>query len=76
MEARLAEPVESYKAQHGARFTVAITFCIFILKNISRYAALFTLLPLEMAWVPQAQLHDKWISLSCASIAILKKAIC
>jgi len=59
----LAELVESYKAQHGAsktlQATVAITFCIFILKNISRYAALFTLapvrngvLPLEMAWSP------------------------
>ena len=75
----LAELVESYKAQHGAsktlQATVAITFCIFILKNISRYAALFTLAPVRngvVAYLKQ-QLHDKWIALSLRKHSDLKK---
>ena len=75
----LAELVESYKAQHGAsktlQATVAITFCIFILKNISRYAALFTLAPVRngvVAYLKQ-QLHDKWIALSLRKHSHLKK---
>ena len=75
----LAELVESYKAQHGAtktlQATVVITFCIFILKNISRYAALFTLAPVRngvVAYLKQ-QLHDKWIALSLRKHSDLKK---
>ena len=75
----LAELVESYKAQHGAtktlQATVVITFCIFILKNISRYAALFTLAPVRngvVAYLKQ-QLHDKWIALSLRRHSDLKK---
>src|SRR5210317_596841 len=75
----LAELVESYKAQHGAsktlQATVTITFCIFILKNISRYAALFTLAPVRngvVAYLKQ-QLHDKWIALSLRRHSDLKK---
>ena len=75
----LAEVVETYKSQHGAaktlQATVAITFCIFILKNISRYAALFTLAPVRngvVAYLKQ-QLHDKWIALSLRQHSDLKK---
>ena len=75
----LAETVEAYKAQHGAvqtlQATVGITFCIFILKNISRYAALFTLAPVRngvVAYLKQ-QLHDKWIALSLRQHNGLKK---
>ncbi|HCP41464.1 MAG TPA: antibiotic ABC transporter ATP-binding protein [Cryomorphaceae bacterium] len=75
----LAEIVESYKAQHGAvktlYVTVIVTLCIFILKNISRYAALFTLSPVRNGIVSylKQQLHDKWIALSLRQHGDLKK---
>ena len=75
----LAELVESYKVEHGPgktlQTTVFLTLCIFILKNLSRYSALYILAPVRNGIVAQLkkQLHDKWMSLSLRQHSELKK---
>jgi len=66
----LAERVEAYRDVHGASATlvriIGIVFVIFIGKNLSRYAALWTLAPVRNGVVANFKqaLHDKWIALS------------
>ena len=66
----LAERVEAYRDAHGASATlvriIGIVFVIFIGKNLSRYAALWTLAPVRNGVVANFKqaLHDKWIALS------------
>jgi subfamily B ATP-binding cassette protein MsbA len=67
---RLAEVVEAFKAEHGAVATlqrvVLFTLVIFVLKNVSRYAALWLLSPVRNGVVANYKraLHDKWLRLS------------
>src|SRR6056300_1592329 len=66
----LAERVEAYRDAHGASATlvriIVLVFIIFIGKNVSRYAALWTLAPVRNGVVANFKqaLHDKWIALS------------
>ncbi len=66
----LAERVEAYRDVHGASATlvriILLVFTIFIGKNISRYAALWTLAPVRNGVVANFKqaLHDQWIALS------------
>jgi subfamily B ATP-binding cassette protein MsbA len=66
----LATKVESYRSVHGASATlvriVFIVLAIFIGKNVSRYAALWTLAPVRNGVVANFKqaLHDQWIVLS------------
>ena len=75
----LATAVEEYKTLNGARatllLTVLITFGLFVLKNISRYAALYTLAPVRNGVVAnfKRSLHHHWISMPVASRAKYKK---
>ena len=75
----LAETVEMYKAKHGPsktlKTTVVLTLCIFVLKNLSRYGALYILAPVRNGVVAQLkqQLHDKWLALSLRQHDDLKK---
>ncbi|NDH78300.1 MAG: ABC transporter ATP-binding protein, partial [Flavobacteriia bacterium] len=66
----LAERVEAYRDVHGASATlvriILLVFTIFIGKNLSRYAALWTLAPVRNGVVANFKqaLHDQWIALS------------
>jgi subfamily B ATP-binding cassette protein MsbA len=66
----LAERVEAYRDLHGASDTlvriILLVFTIFIGKNLSRYAALWTLAPVRNGVVANFKqaLHDQWIALS------------
>lgn len=75
----LAEVVNSYKNAHGALATlqrvVLFTLVIFVLKNLSRYAALWLLSPVRNGVVANYKraLHDKWLALSYGQHQKLQK---
>jgi len=66
----LAEAIQALKESRGALYTlqtvVFITLGIFVAKNLSRYAALWTLAPVRNGVVANYKqaLHDKWLSMS------------
>lgn len=75
----LAQLVDAYKQDHGAlatlKQTVLITLIIFLLKNASRYAALWLMAPVRNGVVAQLKqrLHDQWMRMSMRQHAGLKK---
>ena len=68
----LAELVESYKVEHGPgktlQTTVFLTLCIFILKNLSRYGALYILAPVRNGIV--AQLKSNCMTNGCLCLCV------
>lgn len=67
-KASLAELVDGYKQEHGAlrtlQWVIAGTAVLFLLKNISRYAALWLMAPVRngvVAYYKEA-LHQRWLS--------------
>jgi ABC-type multidrug transport system fused ATPase/permease subunit len=67
-KASLAELVDGYKQEHGAlrtlQWVIAGTAVLFLLKNISRYAALWLMAPVRngvVAYYKEA-LHQRWLT--------------
>jgi len=67
-KASLAELVDGYKQEHGAlrtlQWVIAGTALLFLLKNISRYAALWLMAPVRngvVAYYKEA-LHQRWLA--------------
>ena len=67
-KASLAEIVDGYKQEHGAlrtlQWVIAGTAVLFLLKNISRYAALWLMAPVRngvVAYYKEA-LHQSWLA--------------
>ena len=75
----LAILVEDYKSEHGALKTlqvvVLLTLGIFLGKNLSRYAALWTMAPVRNGVVAHFKrgLHEKWLRFSHRDHAKYKK---
>lgn len=66
----LAQVVDSYKSEHGALATLKVviygTVVLFLLKNISRYAALWVMAPVRNGVVAyyKEQLHRTWLRMT------------
>lgn len=75
----LAQVVEAYKSEHGALSTLKVviywTVVLFLLKNTSRYAALWVLAPVRNGVVAyyKEQLHRKWLRMSLREHSQAKK---
>ncbi len=75
----LAETVQGYKLAHGSLATLRVavlgTMALLLLKNISRYVALWTLAPVRNGVVAKLKqdLHEQWLRLSLGQHQGLKK---